>query len=707
MATYPFNVFVYHQKLQNKFIHMCLKTIPILFVFLISLSGYAEIRISNQGQSIIPRIKPKQENPSLYLNDQDYFYLKTGLKYIEKYDWDKVLEIERKIKHPIAKKILLWSLLRNNTKLDFAYLSEKNQLLEAWPDQKTRQRRIETALITQPVNQDQMIQWFKTHPPLQLNAKLALAKAYLKQQQPNKATQIYLSVWHAFPMSVNEQKAFIKKHKPLLKQEDYVKRIQYLLWKNAYRYRSQIYHLMGYLNFSQKQYFRTCLEFTRNKKTAKIRYSTLSAQLKNNPELLFFYGKWLRKQKEFVKAAHILKGLTLKDLEFHHFQKQAQKAFFIERKLLTRSLIKEQEYELSYQVISHYDKTNASVLFRSEAEWLSGWLSLRFLNQPERAKLHFINFIEIVRLPISKSRGYYWLGRTYEALNNPVKRDHAYQQAAAYPTSFYGQIASEALNLKIKLDTSIPARLASSSEFYSLPLVKALLISTELETLPLTRKLFYTLAHQLTSDQDIRLLYELAQTHAWYDIAIRITKIARKKNDFYPSQSHPLIPYFNQKDLDKDASLLLSIARQESEFNPIIISHAGARGIMQLMPSTAKRTAQKYQIRYKRRWLTEDPYYNINLGFKHLQDLNFEFQTSYPLMIAAYNAGSRNVKKWLETFGNPGTNTYAIIDWIESIPFSETRNYVQRVMENMNVYEFRLYGKQTSKLTDDLKIYLK
>ena len=339
----------------------------------------------------------------------------------------------------------------------------------------------------------------------------------------------------------------------------------------------------------------------------------------------------------------------------------------------------------------------------AQAEWLTGWVLLEKKNSPSRAYKHFEGLYNGVSYAISRARAAYWAGRAAEALGNHSLATSWYQKAAGFPTTFYGQLAyvksypGEALQLPA---VSHP----SNSEIKQFATGNSLMDVIKLcfkYKQPATLNLF--IKHAVLNAKSERVMHLAAAYLGKYQhisSGIKAAKRAAQRNVYLGDIAFP------RRRLNPDSrvepALVHSIIRQESEFNPIIRSHAGAVGLMQLLPSTAKLVAKRLGVTYRPNRIT-DPEYNIKLGTSYLGQMLDRYNGSYILAVAAYNAGPGNVDKWVKRFGRPSGKSFkSAVNWVEGIPFSETRNYVQRVMENLQVYRQHLGSRDGLQIERDL-----
>jgi soluble lytic murein transglycosylase len=370
--------------------------------------------------------------------------------------------------------------------------------------------------------------------------------------------------------------------------------------------------------------------------------------------------------------------------------------WWVERRLIARQLLGKGAAGTAYKVAAAHAAEKPQS--RIEAEWTAGWIALRFLNRPVEALTHFTNAAGYAETPISLARTAYWQGRAAEALGDAEQAQAHYLRAAEQPIAYYGQIARARLGLPDlplrsvePCDEDMPAiRVIRALEAAGLDDAARPLVSELARTLNDPAAL-ETVARIASAANDARMLVSIGKSGVQRGMPLDLTA--------YPVNGIPEGP---QAASPVERAILHAIARQESMFDPRAQSHAGARGLMQLMPATARETARRYRMPYEPGRLN-DPAYNAQLGAAHLADLVREWRGSYVLIFAAYNAGSGNVRGWIEAHGDPRDPAVDAIDWVERIPFTETRNYVQRVMENLQVYRVRLEREHPLMIAQDLR----
>jgi soluble lytic murein transglycosylase len=344
-----------------------------------------------------------------------------------------------------------------------------------------------------------------------------------------------------------------------------------------------------------------------------------------------------------------------------------------------------------------------SGLGAAEAEFYAGWIALTRLKNPAQADQHFQALERIGSSPITRGRALYWRGRAAEALRAPEAADAFYGAAAKYYTTFYGQLAAEKLgDPKLALDSDPVITQADRARFEARPQVRAARILIEAGNRDLFRTFVLSLDDILPTAEEEALLVDLARNYGEMDTSMKAVRAAAQRGFILAQRGYPIrMP--PDAEGGAEVPLVLGITRQESGFDPKVRSGAGARGMMQLMPGTASILARKVGVAYSPGRL-DDPDYNMQLGSAYLGGLVNTFSGSYVMAIAGYNAGPGRPTQWTGFCGDPRGSTTDPIDFIECIPFSETRNYVMRVMEGMQMYRARLHGGEAPiTLSADLK----
>jgi soluble lytic murein transglycosylase len=342
-----------------------------------------------------------------------------------------------------------------------------------------------------------------------------------------------------------------------------------------------------------------------------------------------------------------------------------------------------------------------------EAEFLSGWIALRSLKDADTAMKHFNKLAEIAPSRTEKARAAYWIGRTFTALGDKANANAAYSDASQHATIFYGQLAREQIGLG-----KVPERVkggqpsdAAQQRIERDEVVRAFNLVAKAKGTSLLNMFLWSLASRFNTVDDMNAVAALTKDAGGTTMALRFAKAAGQRNidiDYwaYPTKA---LPNWPQMGRPIERSLVYGLSRQESEFDPKAGSKVGAQGLMQIMPGTARLIAKQYRLPYAPAKLMGDPTYNVKLGAAHLGDLVEDFSGSYVLTLVAYNAGPRRAREWIAEYGDPRGGQVDPIDWVESIPFQETRQYVQKVLQNVHVYRARLAPDSVHAMSVDLK----
>ena len=543
----------------------------------------------------------------------------------------------------------------------------------------------EEKIYLRNVSPTSVINWFEKYPPLGGLGKIKLAEAYLEQGKLDKVSQLVKEGWITASIKKNDLGYYRAKFKKFIDTDDHIKRADYLAWERKYW---DLKRMLKYLPKDQKALYNARQILMSNSYGVDNAISKVPQYLKQDPGLEFDRLRWRNRRGRLDGSLEILYRNSLKTEK----QMVRPDKWWEQRESVVRSLIYKKRYKTAYKISSEH-ALSAGPSF-AEAEWLSGWIALTFLNSPEYAINHFQNFYNNVGYPISLARGAYWLGSSYEKLKEIELSKKYYSEAAQFPMTYYGQLAFNKINPggNFELQDQSFFDKDYEKEFKKNRLIRHIILLKELNATQLGKDIFKHLALINVEKGSEVLAAELATSVERYDFAIQISKKASYEKRFYNKFNYPIIEtpkVINNKKMP-NAEVILAIIRQESEFDSTANSWAGARGLMQLMKYTAKIVAKQAKLPYSISGLTRDPEYNIKLGSYYFNSLIEDYNGVYPFAIAAYNAGPNRVKTWRRVNGDPSKGQLSYINWIEQIRFKETRNYVQRVLENINVYKYIL-----------------
>lgn len=577
--------------------------------------------------------------------------------------------------------ILMWAIAINGgNQVPSADIAAAAKALPGWPGLVTLRRNSERAMARENPGPHIVVEAFAGSTPQTIEGAMLLARAQLALGDSQAAHATLQPFWRNEKLDPKDETVILKEFAPLMSAADNRFRMEKMLYADRVNSALRVADLAG-----AKPLAEAWSAVIKNDKNAT---ALLDAVPANQRTAGYFFAKsrYLRKQEKLGEAAAVML-MAPKD----RAALVDPDAWWMERRVLSRELLDKGDVNTAYRIAAAHaaeSPTNAA-----DAEFHAGWYALRGLSDAKTASTHFARIAEIAGSPISLSRAYYWLGRAAEA-GGPGNSSDYYARAAAYGTTFYGQLAAERIGRRT-LNVAYPS--PSSADRQTFGQREAVSAITRLEGAGYARyaeMLYRDLASQLTSPGELALLAVMAEKQDNHYLALRVGKIAAQRGLDIGALSHPIGVIPTSANISGSGkALAYAIARQESEFNVSAVSGAGARGLLQLLPGTAKEVAKKAGMAYSKDRLTSDAGYNATLGAAFLGEQLGRFNGSYVLTFAGYNAGPRRAAQWVERYGDPrGKDIDAVVDWIERIPFSETRSYVQRVMENYQVYKMRLSG---------------
>lgn len=589
--------------------------------------------------------------------------------------WPHALQLTGKGKDPLPAKIIQWLYLRHSgTEAEFAEIAAFIKTNSEWPGLKELRRRAEEAISPSAPPGD-ALGWLDKHPPFTTAGRIALAAALLQVGRRKDARKLLRRTWVDDNFFRGHDGVFLRLYGKLLTRTDHSARLDRLLWDGKYRQAQRMLRRVG--------------KGERALAIARIRLRRLSGgvdtaiqrvpkQLKSHPGLVYERLRWRRRMGR-DEGVFKIPAFPPKDLV-------RPELWWRERNILSRRLLARGSVTDAYSLARDH-RLKAGNTYAA-AEWLAGWIALRFVGERREALDRFERLYAKVRYPISRARAAYWAGRAAEALGETKRSRTWFARAARLDATYYGQLAAGHLGgaPRSLADAPKPSR-ADQVEFGRHELVRAVHVLDELGQDKLINPFIQRLAGLSKDPVQQVLVGRLALAVGRPDLGVRVARRAYRHGIQLRSLAFPVIELPAVK---PERVLLLAVARQESSFETFARSHAGALGVMQLMPSTARAVSRTLKIRYSKARLTSDPKYNLRLGSAYLTSLLDRYDGSYLLSVAAYNAGPRSVDRWLSEIGDPRTTKIDAIDWIELIPYPETRNYIQRVIENLHVYRYRI-----------------
>ncbi|HEY3916784.1 MAG TPA: lytic transglycosylase domain-containing protein [Stellaceae bacterium] len=564
---------------------------------------------------------------------------------------------------------------RNATTASFADITAFITAHPDWPSQKLLRERAEEAIAT--ATDPQIAPWFETHPPLTPAAQLRLAQIWMQSGRQADAERLIRRAWIDGTWSAVEEKFMLERYHSVLRGEDNARRLERLIWSHQ---TDEAKHMLRHVGPETAALAQARLGLQAMSPGVEGLIARVPARLQSDPGLLFDRMRWRRHKDMDDEGAAILEHPPA---DLVH-----PEAWATERLIIARRLLDDGQAARAYKLAAASGLTSGPNF--AELEFLAGWIALRDLKQPSTAYDHFVHLYHAVVMPISLARGAYWSARAAEAMGNAAQSTTWYETAAPYITTYYGQLAASHLGVnaatfQIGEPQPSPDDVRTFDANDLVQVARDLAQIGDSDDLPV---FFRRITDEAKTPGAFALTARLARSLNRADMAIYAAKRASYAGVTLMDEGYPLAQLPPGGNIE--APLVLAMTRQESAFDNGAVSNAGAIGMMQLMPATANKIAQLLHLPFSRQRLVTDVPYNVTLGRAYLNSLVDDFSGSYVLAVAAYNAGPARVHQWIADHGDPRSANVDAIDWIERIPYTETRNYVQRVLENLQIYRFRL-----------------
>jgi peptidoglycan lytic transglycosylase len=619
--------------------------------------------------------------------------LENVIELLRKHKPADATDAEAAISDPVAKKLAEWLILRSDD--NGASVERYRAFLSAnpsWPSQTFLRRRLEAAMWDDHREDAVAWSWFENESPLSAKGKFALAKVMIARGDRANAERLVRDAWRNDAMSDDTESTALDLFGALLTPGDQKARMDLLLYGSE---QDAAMRAAKRLGGNQVALAKARNAAYRKAPNTRALLDAVPNELRSDPGYIFSKIQLLRREEKFAEAAQLMLSAPKDPNRLYNFDE-----WWIERRLLSRKMLDVGEHRSAY-LIARDAALPARDIYKTEQEFTAGWIALRFLNDPATATQHFARIGVGSVNPTALARAGYWQGRAAEAAGRAQDARNAYTAAAEQSTSYYGQLARAKLGLpQIELNGAPTARGRSIER---LEIVRAVQLLYELDEREIAVPIFADMGENGDPDALVGL-GELASRNSDARGMLLVGKAALNRGlpfDFY---AYPVngIPPFKSIGPDVEQSVIFAIARQESAFNPNVVSPAQAYGLMQVTPDAGKYVCKKYGASFDLGRLKTDPVYNAALGAAELGGLIEDYRGSYIMTFAAYNAGRGSLKKWIDRYGDPRDPKVDAVDWVEQIPFAETRNYVQRIMENLQVYRARFGGGTRLQIDADL-----
>ncbi|WP_439575329.1 lytic transglycosylase domain-containing protein [Phreatobacter sp.] len=594
------------------------------------------------------------------------------------------------VRDPVAKVLGEWAILMANDGVSFERAAAFLRQHPAFPASRRIRLRAEGMLLENNVAGSQVRQFFARSQPQSAKGSIALALALKEAGDGQRSARMAREIWREQDLSADNERRLLAGFGSVITRADHKARMDRMLHDNQ---EATALRAAQRLGGGQVALARAVLAVGARRPNGPGLLAAVPSSLHRDPAYLLARAQVLRRGDKPKEAAAILMAAPRDPALLGKPEE-----WWTERRIVARQLLEAGDTRAAYQLVATHPVRSGTA--RIDAEFHAGWLALRRLNDPALALRHFQAVRQASSTPMSQSRALYWIGRAQEAAGQQGAARQAFEAAARHSSHYYGQLARARLGMQDQ-----PVRRPQASAAAASPAVRVLDILYRLNEPVLARTVLADLGLRATDHGLLQAAGERAVRAGDARGATVLGRLANNRGLPFDLHAFPTIgiPAYRHVGPEVDRAVVFAIARQESTFDPRAVSHAGARGLLQLMPGTARATARTYGLSYDQGRLTSDPAYNAQLGAAHLGELVAEFNGSYVLTFVAYNAGRARAREWIQRFGDPRDPSVDPVDWVEMIPFSETRNYVQRVMENVQVYRARLGGGSALRIEADLR----
>ena len=596
---------------------------------------------------------------------------------VDRGQWKNAEELSKSLNEPALKTFISWVKLRKGfgSFRDYQFFLSN---YSHWPGLQILKQKGEAKILKETTPKE-VITYFNNSQPATGFGAMCLIDAYQKTHDNDAAVREIKRAWSELSLKKSELTFFITTYRSLT--VPFVnERSEFLLWNGMIRESKQ---LLPYLSKDTQALAKARISLRQQNYGVDVLIKEVPPNLKSDPGLAYERFLWRVKKGRSEGAKEILTEQSTSKAKLGVPSKWSRK-----RRDYARQAMRDNKPDLAYFLASNHFLLNGPDY--ADLEWLSGYISLRKLNKPAQAITHFNNFLNVVKTPISLGRAGYWLGRAHEQINELRLARYYYRLGAQNQSSFYGQLSAEKIGTKLKsslisleINTEMPTEKFNKNDIFRLAV-----LFYESNADILSKRFFLHFAESLNIHEHRKLADYLLNKKSEF-LALAIAKQAAANGRDYSNAYYP-VHKLTKSSWKIRPEILLAIARRESEFNLNAKSGAGARGFMQIMPGTAKKVAANLNYKYSLKRLTADWQYNVELGAEYLNYLMGKYEGSFLLSFGAYNAGPTRMDRWVKRYGDPRNKDIDYIDWIEHIPFNETRNYIMRVLEGVLIYRAKL-----------------
>src|SRR6476660_4635284 len=672
------------------------------------LSSYAQANVGLRGAMFDtrahfkpmarPAAGPFAVAPTPSTSDADIAAVKRVIEAARKGREAEANATQASISDPVARKLAEWIILRSdNTNPSFQRYAAWVEVNPSWPHSPLFRRRAENALWNDGVDDRTVRAFFAKQQPVTAKGRYMLARTLLAQGDREGAARLVRQAWRNDDASAAVEKRVLELFGSMLSAADHKTRMEQRFYADDVAAGLRASERLG---GDQIAIGKARAAVLRRAGNAKALLDAVPASAQSDAGYIFARVQWLRLNNKPEEAGKLVLTAPKNPQELVNLDQ-----WWMERRLLVRKLLDDRDAHAAYSVARDAAPPMKG-FFRVDAHFTAGWVALRYLHDPKAAATHFAYISEGTENPHALSRAGYWQGRTAEAMGQHEQAQAFYETAAQYTATYYGQLARARLGLR---DLGLRGPPAFSPQEHNvlsnLEVVRAAQILYTLGERDMLASIYAEIGESGTDIAGMAMMGELAGKNGDGRAMLLLGEYAYARGlplDYY---AYPTVglPDYQPIAPPIEPSVAYSIARQESHFNQKVVSSAHAMGLMQVTPAAGIDTAAKFKVTYNRDRLLKDPVYNMQMGAAELSNLFSGYNGSYILTFAGYNAGRGRVKQWIAAYGDPRDPNVDPVDWVERIPLSETRNYVERIMENLQVYRARFGGGTKLLIEADIK----
>ena len=606
---------------------------------------------------------------------------------------DEATDAAGSITDPVARKLVEWVILRSDeADLDFSRYAAFIAANPGWPGMPFLRRRAEAALWQQPADRRVVLSFFASEPPRTAKGRFALARVLLADGDRAGAAAAVREAWRKDSFSADVEAQARQAFAGLITPADDKVRMD-----NRFDVEDEEagFRAAHQLDAAQLAVAKARAAVSSKSAKAKSLLEEVPAEAQRDAGYMLSRAQWLRRSDKIAEAGQWMIAAPREPERLGDVDQ-----WWLERRLIARKLLDLGAVREAYQVASAAATPN-NENYRIDQQFTAGWIALRFLREPAVALAHFARIADGVVNPISLGRAYYWQGRAAEALGHSADARAYYEAAARFPTAYYGQLA----RARLGMEAIALRRLDPPPEQRRLEVARAFELLYALDQRDLAAIMAAEFADRATDAGALATLGEIAARHNDARAALLIGKTAVGHGLPLEHYAFPDfgVPQYEQIGPQVERCIVYSIVRQESAFNAKVVSSANALGLMQVTPEAGRDTAKRFNVGFNEKRLLADATYNAQIGTAELGNDIASWRGSYILAFVAYNAGPRRAREWIQQYGDPRDPKVDPVDWVERIPISETRNYVQRVMENVQVYRARLENEPRLLIEADMR----